>query len=57
MAWNLYIQIESGASIKVPGKFKTESDAQLFYTKNKDLFEDITGKPVYVENKRGRKGS
>lgn len=57
MAWKLYIQLENGASIKVPGRFKTQEDAQLFYRRNKDLFEDkdtIAGKPIYVETGKGR---
>lgn len=57
MAWKLYIQFNGCTSIKVPGSFKTEEDAQLFYRRNKDLFEDkdgINGKPVYVETGKGR---
>ena len=57
MAWKIYIQLENGISIRVPGNFKTLDDAHLFYRRNKDLFEDkdgINGKPVYVETGKGR---
>lgn len=57
MAWKLYIQINGSTSIKVPGSFKTLEDAQLFYRRNKNLFEDkdtINGKPIYVETGKGR---
>ena len=58
MAWTLYIRLQDRTDIKVPGKFKTEEDAQMFYRRNKDLFEDkdgIAGKPIYVETGKGRK--
>lgn len=57
MAWHLYIRYKDKTDIKVPGKFKTLEDAQMFYRRNKDLFEDrdsIDGNPIYVETGKGR---
>lgn len=57
MAWTLYIRYKDKTDIKVPGKFKTLEDAQMFYRRNKDLFENkdgIDGNPIYVETGKGR---
>lgn len=54
MAWKIYIQFGAGLFWPVPGSFKTEEDARLFYQRNKDNYKKHDGsyyEPVYVDQK------
>ena len=62
MAWKMYIQYVGpanfGLTIPVPGTFKDQESAELFYRRNKDAFKQkdgTYGKPIYVEQGKGRK--
>ena len=58
MAWKMYIQFDSRVTIPVPGTFKDQESAELFYRRNKDAFKQkdgTYGKPIYVEQGKGRK--
>lgn len=56
MAWKIYIQYDK-YNIPVPGTFKTQEDAELFYRRNKAAFQQKDGsygKPVIVDQGKGR---
>lgn len=60
MVWKMYIQMQSNGkdiSIPVPGTFKTQEDAEMFYRRNKAAFQQKDGsygKPVIVDQGKGR---
>lgn len=55
-AWKIYVKYY-GYDIRVPGSFKTEEDAMLFYRRNKDAFKQKDGnygEPIYVKTGKGK---
>ena len=58
MAWKIYTKNDRGSWEPVPGSWKSQQDAELYYRRNMTIFRKPDGsyqKPLYVNQGKGSK--
>ena len=58
MPWKIYTKNEKGSWEPVPGSWKSQQDAELYYRRNMTIFRKPDGsyqKPMYVNQRKGSK--